>query len=374
MGEPFKNQINPDLIRSIGNVLKEQWSEFDIEGFVATATADLENLELKERSLAIVAALEAYLPAEYSRAAAIINEALDAEERRRDNEEKRPVLRGWAVIAMQEYVGRHGLDHLDLSLGLLRKMTIGSSSEFGIRYFLDTYQLETLKTMQLWVKDPNEHVRRLVSEGTRPRLPWGMQLKTFIKDPSPIIPLLEVLKDDPSEYVRRSVSNNLNDISKDHPGIVCKIAKSWMQGASEQRKRLIRHALRTLIKKGHSDALALVGVSPVQLKTVSLKADATVKLGESLKFTVEMVLKGDEPANLLIDYIIHHRKANGTLSPKVFKWKQLEVKPGQKLKFSRSHSFREVTVRKYYPGAHEVELLVNGAKVAKAGFDLITTD
>ena len=369
MGEPFKNYINADLICNIGQTLKRQWPEFDDEGFVALVTADLDNLELKDRARAIVAGLETYLPADFTQAAAIIEGAI-----RPDNAGEKG-LGGWAVIAIQEYVGRNGLEHLELSLRLLRIMTIGSSSEFGIRYFLDAMQFETLKTMQLWVKDPDEHVRRLVSEGTRPRLPWGMQLKKFIKDPSPIIPLLEVLKDDPSEYVRRSVSNNLNDISKDHPEIVCRVAKSWLRDASEQRIRLIRHALRTLIKKGHPDALALVGVSPVELQSVSLKVDtAEVKLGKSLQFTVEMVLQGDSQANLLLDYIIHHRKANGTLSPKVFKWKQLEANPGQKLKFSRSHSFREVTVRKYYAGTHEVELLVNGAKVAKAGFDLVATD
>jgi 3-methyladenine DNA glycosylase AlkC len=162
-------------------------------------------------------------------------------------------------MPLTHYVGRNGLKHFDLSMMLLKEMTKRSSSEFDIRYFLLDSPLRAISILQEWTQDPNQHVRRLVSEGTRPRLPWAMRLPVFIEDPSPLIPLLDALKDDEEEYVRRSVSNNLNDIAKDHPDVVAGIARQWLKGASKNRQRLVRHACRTLIKQGHKETLAALG-------------------------------------------------------------------------------------------------------------------
>lgn len=375
MGEPFKNQISCELITQIGSVLQSIWGEFDREGFVYLASENLENQELKQRCFSIVEALEVYLPDDYLKAANILEKALHPETDEGGFKGKTVThegLQGWAIMAVQEYVGKRGLNHLGVSLNLLKEMTKRLTAEFGIRYFLQEYQLETLKTMQVWVMDPNEHIRRLVSEGTRPRLPWGMQLKRFVNDPSPLIPLLEVLKDDPSEYVRRSVANNLNDISKDHPEIVCMVAEAWMRDASQNRKRLIRHALRTLIKKGHTRALAILGFEEAKLKKTILQIETKVlELGDALEFTVELQSAIKQLQPILMDYALHYRKANGTLSPKVFKWKQFHLAAGKPVVLRKRQKIVDVTVRKHYPGIHEVELLVNGSSVAKAAFELV---
>jgi len=221
------------------------------------------------------------------------------------------------------------------------------------------------------LKDPNVHVRRLISEGTRPRLPWGMRLPAFVHNPAPVIALLEALKDDTSEYVRRSVANNLNDIAKDHPDLVAEIAHDWMARASDERKKLIRHALRTLIKQGHPEALKALGYGPPQVALDHLKIEtAKVAFGTPLTFHMSLSATGDQEQKLVIDYVIHHQKANGTTSPKMFKWKNINLKPPEALKATRNHPIRKITTRTYYPGPHHLEIFINGISYAYQTFEL----
>ncbi|AEF54525.1 DNA alkylation repair protein [Marinomonas posidonica] len=372
MPELFKDKFNPQVIESMAAHFQAAWSEFDQVSFVDFATNDLANLELKERSKQITEAMFCYLPNDFTLASDILFASLrpykteDIYGLTPDNDG----IVGWAIMPMADYVGWYGQGHPDLSMALLKEMTKRFSSEFGIRHFLlSENKSKTLATLKEWTTDDNYHVRRLVSEGIRPRLPWAMQLPDFIANPMPVIELLETLKDDPEEYVRRSVANNLNDIAKDHPDLAANIALKWMADADENRKKLIRHACRTLLKQSHPTALQVFGYLPVQVKKAKLKiATPTVYLNEHLEFELHLVSDSSENQSLMIDYIIHHQKKNGVTSPKVYKGKKVILKAGNTLNFTKRHPFKQVTTRVYYPGQHAVEIIVNGVSIAKSEF------
>ena len=223
-----------------------------------------------------------------------------------------------------------------------------------------------------WAKDPNIHVRRLVSEGTRPKLPWAPQLPEFRKDPGPVLELLEKLKQDPQLYVRRSVANNLNDIAKDHPDVVVKVLNEWKDIGDEGVQWILGHASRTLVKAGNLEALALLGYPPnpeVEVRGLVLRPD-TIQIGEELAFDFEVLSMGDQAQRLMIDYTVHFMKANGKQAPKVFKLSKKEIRPGEVLTFSKVHSFKKISTRKYYAGDHRLELKINGKAYGECSFRL----
>ncbi|TQV83687.1 DNA alkylation repair protein [Denitrobaculum tricleocarpae] len=363
MPEPFKNFISAALVDEMASHLSKAWPRFPREAFVAEAAHELDKLELKERSNQIVAALEHHLPDDFAEAAAILRASLP--------DGDKTGLSGWAILPLNDYVGRAGQRHFETAMDLLEKITVLFSSEFGIRYFLLQDQPRALAQMRRWSENSNHHVRRLASEGCRPRLPWAMRLPALMKDPAPILPILARLRDDPENYVRRSVANNLNDIAKDHPDLVARIAAQWMKDASESRKRLIRHACRTLLKQGHQGALEVFGfTAPKKLSAELALHTPTLTLGENLLF--ELTLESDATASqdLMIDYAVHHVKADGTRSPKVFKWKSLSLESGGQTRLAKKHAIRPITTRRYYPGLHHVEVIVNGQAVARSYFTL----
>jgi 3-methyladenine DNA glycosylase AlkC len=270
-------------------------------------------------------------------------------------------------------VGQHGVGDFDRSMGLLREMTKRFSSEFGIRYFLLADQARALATLEGWLDDPNRHVRRLISEGARPRLPWAMQLPALMRDPAPVLPLLERLRDDPEPYVRRSVANHLNDISKDHPALVGRLAADWMAGAGRERRALLSHACRSLIKRGDPAALAVFGRGRPEIAEAVPELSATeVRMGERLDFVLPLRSLSDAPQELTVDYVLHLRKANGKLAPKVFKGAVLTLGPGEARVFRAGHVFREVTTRRHYPGEQALSLRINGVDTAAVPFRLET--
>jgi len=231
MPEPFKTFFNEHLIHDMGAELVKAWPGFDHEEFVASATNNLDKLELKARSAQITDALATCLPDDFEQAAEIMRASLappDADALAGNG------ITGWAIMPMTHYVGLHGLGHFDISMTLFREMTKRFSAEFDIRHFLLEEPDRTLRVLRRWTCDSDHHVRRLVSEGTRPRLPWAMRLPAFIEDPAPVLPLLEALRDDKEEYVRRSVANNLNDIAKDHPDLVARLAEQWLVDADKR--------------------------------------------------------------------------------------------------------------------------------------------
>ena len=375
MPEPFKNLFNPALIGGMAGHLARQWPDFEREGFVADSREGLEALELKDRAIWIARALGKHLPEDFPEACGILLATLHPAEEPDLAEQDAGItddgVKGWAVMPMTIYVAERGAGHLDVALCALKEMTKRSSSEFAIRRFLSDQPKRTLETLAGWTRHGNFHVRRLVSEGTRPRLPWAARLEGFVRDPKPVLSLLENLKDDPSDYVRRSVANNLNDIAKDHPGLVVDTARRWMKNAPPPRKRLIRHACRSLVKAGNRECLRVLGFDRPQLSSAGISLQTqTVTLGNSLEFEIVLESNSQKNQELVVDYIIHHMKANGKTSPKVFKWKTLTLAPGGVLRARRRHAIRPITTRVYYSGRHRVELMVNGEILGGADFDL----
>ena len=372
--EPFKELFNAVLVADLAQALKRRWPGFDAKGFTAAAVKDFKKLEMKQRAHQIAAALGSYLPPDVPRALKLLTATLRPLDKTGEPiDDGSTGLAGMVIWPMGEYVARYGLDHVDDSLAALRALTIRSTAEFAIRPFLQQHQRRVLGVLKKWAKDPNEHVRRLVSEGSRPRLPWGLRLKSFVADPSPILPLLDILKDDPSEYVRRSVANSLNDIAKDHPDLVAALTKRWMKGASKERARLVRHACRTLIKAGHGKTLAALGYAArpkVKLSGFVLSTPK-VKYGAHAAFALELRSESASPQNIVLDYVVHHVKKNGGTSPKVFKWKTLVLKPKQSLRLEKRHALRPITTRVYYPSGHRIEVMINGRVLDSADFELV---
>jgi 3-methyladenine DNA glycosylase AlkC len=373
--EPFKNLIGPALVEAMGHHLARASRRFDRKAFEQRALAGLESLELKARAHQVCDALEAALPARFDEATEVLVHALGPAGVGDDLSSLKTTedgLAGWAVWPMSEYVARHGHDDVPLALQTLHAMTQRFSAEWAIRPFILRHPETTFATLQRWTRDPSAHVRRLASEGSRPRLPWGMVLKPLIEDPSPTLPLLRALQDDESEYVRRSVANHLNDIAKDHPQLVVRWLAEHLPDAPPERQALLRHASRTLIKQGHAGALQAWGLgTPLRGEVRLALAPPRVKLGSSLQMDVMLRStrrRGEQ--QLVIDYAVHHVKANGSTSPKVFKGWRLALAPGQTLELTKKHSMKPVTTRRYHAGEHRIELLVNGRPVAEAAFEL----
>jgi len=229
---------------------------------------------------------------------------------------------------------------------------------------------EALARLRLWARDPNVRVRRLVSEGTRPRLPWAKRLRRFQEDPAPVVALLELLKDDPEPYVRRSVANILNDIAKDHPDVIVALGRRWLDGASSERRALVAHGLRTLVKQGHAGALAVLGYepgSPIVVDGLSATPE-TVAIGGRVRVEVDLRNPDVVARSALVDLRVHFVKANGSLRPKVFKGATIDLDPGAIGRVRKSVSLAQHTTRTHYPGRHRVEALVNGATVGSAWF------
>ncbi len=373
--EPFKNFFNSAVIEKMAGHLAGHAADFDRKGFVAFACENIEKRELKERSNRILEGLDKYLPATYETAVGIIVASLDPEtELAIDSNNLRLQargIRGWAIMPLANYVALKGQDNLELSLDALRELTMRWTSEFAIRPFLKNHPEEVLSKLAEWALDENEHVRRLVSEGSRPRLPWGIRLHQFCEDPKPTIVLLEMLKNDQSQYVRQSVANHLNDIAKDHPDWVAKIARKWMVDASKERVRMVRHGLRTLIQQGHMGALDALGYGPaeIEVKHFGIK-NPQVTLGNTLEFDLEIQSLADKQQHLIVDFIVHHQRANGQMNPKVFKWKNITLGADACVRMSKRHAMRPITTRKYYAGAHRLEILINGVVMGVQEFTL----
>lgn len=373
MAEPFKNVFNETMIRLMADHLNKAERSFPEKAFIDQATENLDTLELKERSNQIASALETVLPEDFTQACNLMLAALApaCTPARPETEMTTQGISGWAIMPMADWIARRGLNHFDQSMETLREFTMRFSSELAIRPFLAQDAEKALKHISNWTRDKNVHVRRLCSEGTRPRLPWGMRLQAFVKDPTPILPILQALKNDPEEYVRRSVANNLNDIAKDHPKLVAGIASDWLTDADHNTKRLVRHACRSLIKQGQQDALDALGYSRAKINFQTLEMlTPHVRLGGSVEFRITMASESPQPQALIIDYIVHHRRANGSTSGKVFKWKNIELPGGQAISLTKTHKVRPVTTRSYHAGRHDVEIQINGQRFGRASFEL----
>lgn len=372
--EPFKEVFHRKAIIATGHALAQYTPDFDAKRFVEIAAKNLDALELKQRSEQIYRALLTTLPDDFPVATRVIRAALHPA--CDGNAKKLGVtddgIQGWMIMPLAEYAGRQGIAHLPLALDLLKDLTMRFTSEFGIRHLWLARPNDVMPIVKSWIDHENEHVRRLVSEGSRPRLPWGMQLPAFIASPRMTLPLLEALRDDPSPYVRRSVANHLNDIVKDHPALVIEVAKKWHRRAPLERQRLLRHALRNLLKQGHAEALALYDLATPQLDDVRLEIiHKKVPMGGDLEFTLNLRSSSKTQQQLRLDIVLHYQKANGRLAPKVFRWKDLKLAAGESHDATRRQSFRPITTRVYHPGQHRLEIKANGQIIAAADFVLV---
>jgi 3-methyladenine DNA glycosylase AlkC len=368
MAEPLKNSFGPDVPRKLARMFVSVEPDFDAPGFVRRCLVGYEDMELTERARHIAQVLADHLPSDRRLALTVITDALGPE----IEESELTGMDGFLYLPLVFFVALHGLDHFEEAMRAQYELTKRFTAEFSIRAFLERYPDATLDRMREWAADPNVHARRLVSEGTRPRLPWAPRLRGFQADPGPVIELLEALKDDPEEYVRRSVANNLNDISKDHPDLVVEVARRWWAGASPDRRRLVRHGLRTLIKQGHPGALAVLGHgpdSPVEVVAVSV-APTSVAIGEKVGIEVRLANRSNREGGALVDVIVHFVKANGTASPKVFKGAEVMLGPGEEKTISKTISLRQHSTRTHYPGRHQVDVQLNGRVVPGTGFEL----
>lgn len=368
MPQPMKDGLDRRAIARIAGAFERAEPGFDGAGFRRACGRGLDGLELKARVNHIATALRAHLPAHYPAALTVILRAA-ADWPPAAADDPFAVFAAWPMI---DFVGLYGLDHPELSLAALMQLTPLFSAEFAIRPFLVRHSALTLATLAGWTGDPDADVRRLVSEGTRPRLPWGLRLKAFQADPRPTLALIETLKDDPAESVRRSVANHLNDVAKDHPDTVVAVCERWQTGASDQRRWIIRHATRSLIKAGHPGTLALLGFDGApRVKVEALRLDPqTLAVGDTLALSFRVVSTATRPQRLVVDYIVHHRGANGALRPKVFKLKTLELAAGVNLALTKRHSFKPITTRRYYPGSQALEVVINGRSLARQTFQL----
>ncbi|MCK8778913.1 DNA alkylation repair protein [Rhizobium sp. NTR19] len=333
---------------------------FDSGRFLALATVDLEAMSIMQRLRQVAVTFHATLPGGFATNLEILRALAPR------------INHNFASIVLPEYVALYGQDHFDLSMDALAFFTRFGSSEFAVRHFLLKDLSRSLKVMERWSTDENEHVRRLASEGCRPRLPWSFQLKELLADPSPVAPILENLKSDPSLYVRKSVANHLNDITKDHPDWVFDKIAHWDR-EDARTAWIMRQALRTLVKKGDPRALHVLGAGDKAEVTVEAftVTPSSMQLGGSVKITARLVSTASNPQKLVIDYAVHYVKKAGGTSKKVFKWKELELAPGAAVELSISRAIRDFTTRVHYPGRHAVELIINGEVLAEGAFELL---
>jgi 3-methyladenine DNA glycosylase AlkC len=359
MPEPFKNMFNRESVGELADAITGAYPAFDADAFMGRIfDAEWEGRELMARKRHITLALGDGLPPDYRLALDILRRALPALERHR-----------FEKMVFPDFVEVYGLDDVDASLPALETFTQAVSAEFAVRPFIQQDPDRLMAQMLEWADHPSEHVRRLASEGCRPRLPWGVRLTALVDDPAPILPILDRLKDDPSESVRRSVANNLNDISKDHPGVVIDVLRGWAADASPEVEWITGHALRTLVKKGDPRALALLGYPPPAVEVRGLMVDpAEIPFGGEVTFRFEVASTGDEPQDLMIDYALHLMRSNGSHTPKVFKLAKRTLAPGEVIAIEKTHSFRAVTTRKYYPGPHLIEPQINGETFGRVEF------
>ena len=328
---------------------------FDKGKFIDLIYSDeFKNMEWKERMKHTTRVLHNFLPEDYTEAVLMIEKIIDQLRAENFGED------GLAFVFLADYIETYGLDDFDTSVKAFEIVTQFISCEFAVRPFLIKYGHRMIDQMVVWSRHESYKVRRFASEGSRPRLPWAMAIPALKKDPRPLLPLLENLKNDPSEYVRRSVANNINDIAKDYPGLVIELAGRW-KGVSKQTDAIIKHGSRTLLKQGHTEILKHYGLLSTSIAVTGLTIlTPEVKIGDSLEFTFNLQNQSDKVQIVRLEYGIYYRKAKGHLARKVFKISEKSYQPGETAVVRRKQSFRLITTKVFYPGQHQLSVIVNG--------------
>jgi 3-methyladenine DNA glycosylase AlkC len=362
--------FNPEKVNKIASEIAAFYPAFDKERFVTDVLHEFPNLELKERIYHIAHSLNKHLPIPYSEAVKVLLNSLPApcNPNLSDND-----FGDFIYAPHSHFIVAFGCnkEHVHLSLNALEQITTRCSAEDAIRYFINAFPEETMAQITEWTRHPHYHVRRLASEGTRPKLPWCIKINL---SPEQGLPILNKLYSDSTRFVIRSVANHLNDISKSQPELVIETLKKWQAQKAQNQKEMdfiIRHSLRTLIKNGHAEALKMMGVNQnPSLKLKSISIPEKVEMNTNFHFSFELAV--EETAALMIDYIIVFKNKKGeTNSKKVFKLKSFEIGKNESINVSKKHMMRQfMTTRTLYPGKHEFALQINGQIVHRQFFDL----
>jgi 3-methyladenine DNA glycosylase AlkC len=367
----LKDQLfNEGKIIKIAEDISRVYPAFKKDKFVKNVVQNFPELELKQRITHIAQCLKNHLPESYPEALEIILNSLpeSCNPNLNDND-----FGDFIYAAYADFVAQFGCSakHLQISLQALEEITMRFSVEYAIRNFINAFPDETLKKIEQWSRHPHYHVRRLASEGTRPKLPWGIKVGLDVKQ---ALPFLDVLHADSTRFVTRSVANHLNDIAKTHPELVLEKLNQWKTQKSQNPKELdfiIRHALRTLIKNGDSAALKLIGISAKpKIEIQQISVSESVQMNAHLEKSIALIPKED--CTLLIDYIIHFQNSKGEMnSMKIFKWKQISVKKNEQIHLFKRHEMKQfMTTRTLYPGKHRWSLQVNGDIIHQHEFEL----
>lgn len=358
----LKEIFNRERLNHIAKETAAVSPGFDTRRFMKLATKDLETLSIMQRMRQVATSLHETLPGGFKKNVDVLFALAPR------------MNHSFAAISLSEYVALYGENDFERSMKALKFLTRFGSSEFAIRHFLVRDLEKTLAAMETWARDENEHVRRLASEGSRPRLPWSFQIKELLGNPEPVAPILDALKADPAIYVRKSVANHLNDITKDRPDWVLDRLSSWPR-ENAHTAWIIKQALRTLIKKGDAGALTLVGASgKAEVKVNRFEvAPRKIKLGDRIRIDAQITSTADEPQRLVIDYAVHYvKKKKSDAGRKVFKLKEIDLAPRAVLDLAINQTVRDFTTRKHHAGHHKVDLMINGAVLGTSGFDLKT--
>ena len=360
MADPLKNNFNAILIERYGLEISHHYDGFQLEKFQSSViNEDWEARELKDRMRHLTKCIYEHLNLPYQKAISVIIKTA-------------PKFGGFEAMTFPDIAEVYGLQDESVSLNALKELTKYSSSEFAIRPFIIQNQKSVMQTMLKWSKDSNEHVRRLSSEGCRPRLPWAMALPEFKKSPKSILPILENLIHDKSLYVRKSVANNLNDITKDNPTIALNFAKKWY-GSSDHANWIIKHGLRTLLKKGDKTALDILGFneSPdLRLTNFSL-SETVVKIGSFINFAFDISHLHKKAVFLKVGFVVSYVKKGGKVSDKIFHITEKSFEPNESYSFKKKLSFIDLSTRKHQPGTHKISITINGNVIGSTNLELI---
>jgi 3-methyladenine DNA glycosylase AlkC len=361
----FKHWINHETVNTIANAIQEEYPPFNSKEFSKIAPA-LKSLELKARVLEITKELKKHLPEDYSKTSNILIKVI-----------QKSNLKGFNLWPFSEYISQFGTTHVETSLKAMEVLTEKFTSEFAIRPFLLQHNKQVLEFLDSRTEHDNVHIRRWVSEGTRPYLPWGQKVPLIADQPELTLNLLNKLKHDEELYVRKSVANHLNDHSKKHPNLVVQTLQRWEKEAPEKHQSKIewikRHALRTLIKKGHPNALKLMGVNhKVQIKLGKIKLlKKNFKINDKLGFEFDIESQSNKAQKVIMDYGIGFVKSNGKTATKIFKLKTFMLQPKEKITVRKAHSLKKITTMKYYPGKHQIKIQINGNILSHASWNFL---
>ncbi len=371
MPEPLKFFFSLELVDRIAQSIVAVHPRFPVRRFIDDAVRGLEELELLARAQHIANALHTHLPPRYADAIQLIVRSLGPEHA--TDELEGVGMAPFFYLPHSIFVSTYGMDDFQASMNAQHEITRRFSCEFSIRPFLDRYPDATLAMLRTWATDKKPHVRRLVSEGTRPRLPWATRVPFIEKEPHRVLPLLELLKDDPASVVRRSVANHLNDLTKSAPDLAYDVVERWNKDAPPQRRALICHALRSAIKRGDPRALDLLGFGAapkVEISTV-LFEPKRLRIGAKTRITLTLCATAARTQSLVVDLVVHFIKANGKPSRKVFKLSRVTLKKNDQVTLSKVISLAVHTTRKPYPGRHAVEALINGRTFPLGAFTVL---